>query len=120
MNSKKSLEKLSNENYNYTYHFGEALKNSINSKTKLEELGYEINDFIEDDDLDSDCDFVAEKSMGRGIYIVIGVFNNKVHTNYVYDQFQLHKNRERLEVLKLAIETMENDLKVVRYNEKDY
>lgn len=40
-------EKLNNENYNYTYHFGEALKNSVNSKTKLEqkliELGYTKN-----------------------------------------------------------------------------
>lgn len=83
-------------------------------KSKLEELGYVINDDIEKDDLDYGCDFSAEKNMGRGIYIVIGVINNIIVTNYVYDQYLIHKNGERLEVLKLAIETMENDLKVVR------
>ena len=89
------------------------LEKESNLKSKLEELGYVMNDDIEVDDLDSDCDFAGEKNMGRGIYIVIGIIDNKVDIHYVYDQYQIHKNRERLEVLKLAIETMENDLKVV-------
>ena len=95
------------------------LEKENNLKSKLEELGYVIIDDFEKDDLDSDCTFTGEKNMGRGIYIVIGFINNIVVTNYVYDQYRIYKNKERLEVLKLAIETMEKDLKVVRYNEKD-
>lgn len=87
-------------------------------KLKLEELGYEINEFIEDDELDSDCTFTGEKDMGRGIYIVIGLLDDNKIMGYVYDQFQIYKNRERLEVLKLAIETMEKDLEVLREYEK--
>ena len=90
------------------------LEKENNLKSKLEELGYVINDDIEVDDLDYGCDFSAEKNMGRGIYIVIGIIDNRVITNYVYDQYNIHKNRERLEVLKLAIETMENDIKLMK------
>ena len=90
------------------------LEKENNLKSKLEELGYVINDDIEKVDLDYGCDFSAEKNMGRGIYIVIGFVNNKVHEYYVYEQYNIHKNRERLEVLKLAIETMEKDLKELR------
>lgn len=90
------------------------LEKENNLKSKLEELGYEINEFVEDDDLDSDCTFTGEKDMGRGIYIVIGLLDDNKLRGYVYDQFQIYKNRERLEVLKLAIETMEKDLKELR------
>lgn len=90
------------------------LEKENNLKSKLEKLGYVINDDIEVDDLDYGCDFSAEKNMGRGIYIVIGIIDNIVVTNYVYDQYLIHKNRERLEVLKLAIETMENDIKLMK------
>ena len=90
------------------------LEKENNLKSKLEKIGYVINDDIEVDDLDYGCDFSAEKNMGRGIYIVIGIIDNIVVTNYVYDQYLIHKNRERLEVLKLAIETMENDIKLMK------
>lgn len=90
------------------------LEKENNLKSKLEELGYEINEFIEDDDLDSDCSFTGEKDMGRGIYIVIGLLDDNKLMGYVYDQFHIHKNRERLEVLKLAIETMEKDLEELK------
>lgn len=90
------------------------LEKEKNLKSKLEELGYVINDDIEVDDLDYGCDFSAEKNMGRGIYIVIGFINNIVVTNYVYDQYRIYKNKERLKVLQLAIETMEKDLKELR------
>lgn len=83
-------------------------------KEKLEKLGYVINDDFEKDDLDSDCTFTGEKDMGRGIYIVIGLVDENKLMGYVYDQFHIHKNRERLEVLKLAIETMEKDLEELK------
>ena len=83
-------------------------------KSKLEELGYVINDDFEKDDLDSDCTFTGEKNMGRGIYIVIGFINNIVVTNYVYDQYRIHKNKERLKILEVAIETMEKDLEELK------
>lgn len=90
----------------------ETKENSL--KSKLEELGYVINEFIEEDDLDSDCTFTGEKDMGRGIYIVIGLLDDNKLMGYVYDQFHIHKNKERLKVLELAIETMEKDLEVLK------
>lgn len=90
------------------------LEKENNLKSKLEELGYVIIDDFEKDDLDSDCTFTGEKNMGRGIYIVIGFINNIVVTNYVYDQYRIYKNKERLVILEIAIENMEKDLEELK------
>lgn len=79
---------------------------------KLKELGYEINR-AEDDDYDG-SDFTAEKKIVPSIYIVIVVKKNKIINYFTYDQYQIYKNKERLEKLELALNTMEHDLEVLK------